>query len=104
MEFKCSADRIQDFTDNPILGVFPMDPPNNDWKTKTAKLSRLKLWAQTNRQQIKSERGQTRLNMATNINARFLDCIRAPPRRGRYWEIHPRRRVFDTQPFALGRC
>ena len=20
-----------------------------------------------------------------------LDCIRAPPRRGRYWEIHPRR-------------
>ena len=21
----------------------------------------------------------------------FLDCIRAPPKRGRYWEIHPRR-------------
>ena len=23
--------------------------------------------------------------------SKLVDCIRAPPRRGRYWEIHPRR-------------
>ena len=25
------------------------------------------------------------------FNNKRTDCIRAPPRRGRYWEIHPRR-------------
>ena len=37
--------------------------------------------------------GQGRID-SVKINPSLLmmtDCIRAPPRRGRYWEIHPRR-------------